>query len=240
MKNADYQAAVRLALKSSTKLQRDVAIAFLEEPHQFLHKALAARLGVAQITLNGEFGKLGHRIYEILRWHPEGWEAPNFDWCSVLVHFVQSEEGWEWIARREFIDALHAIFMDEVETGTIDPEVFSEGGSTERQITIFERSKSAREACLKEFGAGCFVCRFDFAKTYGSRFAGYIHVHHLTPISSRKTGHELDPKRDLRPLCPNCHYVLHLRNPPYTVEEIRHFIGNSHREHEPAVADSPR
>lgn len=50
MENADYQAAVRSALKTSTKLQKDVAIAFLEKPHRFLHKELSARLQIAPVT----------------------------------------------------------------------------------------------------------------------------------------------------------------------------------------------
>ena len=226
MGNADYRAAVRLALKSSTKLQRDIAIAFLEEPHRFLHRELSSRLKIAPVTLNGEFGKLSHRVYERLQWHPEGWQPQEFQWASVLVDFEPSREGWIWAARNEFIDALTGIFMDEIETGSTDLEIFSEGRTAERQITIFERSKSAREACLKEFGARCFICQFDFGKTYGSDFAGSIHVHHLIPISYRQTTYKLDPKRDLRPVCPNCHYVLHVRNPPYTIEEIRNFIRN--------------
>ena len=227
METADYQAAIRLALKSSTELQRAIAAAFLEEPHQFLHKELAALLGIAPITLSGEFGKLGHRVYDCLHWHPEGWQPPNFDWSSVLVQFEKSNYGWMWIARKEFVHALDTICMDEIETGTIQPEIFSEGASTQRTIAVFERSRSAREACLNEFGTRCFICQFDFGKTYGSQFAGHIHVHHLNPISSRKTIYELDPKRDLRPVCPNCHYVLHLKSPPFTVEEVRHFTRNS-------------
>lgn len=113
-----------------------------------------------------------------------------------------------WTARKEFIHALNGIFMHEVETGTTDAETFSEGRSTQRKITIFERSRSARKACLKEFGTRCFICQFDFGKKYGSRFAGNIQVHHLDPISWRRSVYELDPKRDLRPVCPNCHYAL--------------------------------
>jgi len=240
MENADYQTAVRLALKTSTKLQKDIAIAFLEKPHQFLHKELAARLGIAPVTLNGEFGKLGHHVYERLRWHPEGWQPPDFEWCSVLVHFDWSDHGWIWTARKEFVYALNGIFMHEVETGTTDPETFSEGRSTQRKITIFERSRSARKACLKEFGARCFICQFDFGKKYGSRFAGNIHVHHLNPISWRTAMYELDPKRDLRPVCPNCHYVLHLKDPPYTVKQVQHFFRNSQKNTKAAMTEKVR
>jgi 5-methylcytosine-specific restriction protein A len=221
-----YATAVRLALEGSARRQK-IATAFLKKSdHRFLHKELANHLGIPQVTLNGEFGKLGHHVYTILGRHPVGQQAAS-QWCSELVEFKWSVDGWIWIAQERFIKALEDIFMDEVETGTIIPETFSEGGSAQRKITIFERSQIAREACLKEFGAGCFICQFDFGERYGSRFGGRIHVHHITPVSSRRTKYELDPRQDLRPVCPNCHYVLHLKDPPYTVEEVQVFIRNS-------------
>jgi hypothetical protein len=106
MENTDYTTAVRSALKSSTKLQRDIAEAFLEKPHRFQHKELAARLGIAAATLNVQFRRLGHHVYEILQRHPEGRQPPDFVWCSVLVEFEESDDGWIWIARPEFIEAL--------------------------------------------------------------------------------------------------------------------------------------
>jgi 5-methylcytosine-specific restriction enzyme A len=53
---------------------------------------------------------------------------------------------------------------------------------------------------------------------------GFIHVHHLTPLSSLGTDYEVDPIRDLRPVCPNCHAVLHRREPPYSPEEVQQFL----------------
>ena len=32
---------------------------------------------------------------------------------------------------------------------------------------------------------------------------------------------EVDPVRDLRPICPNCHAMVHRRDPPLNVEELR-------------------
>jgi 5-methylcytosine-specific restriction protein A len=45
-------------------------------------------------------------------------------------------------------------------------------------------------------------------------------VHHLVKISSSGAEHEVDPVTDLRPVCPNCHAMLHRKDPPYTLEEI--------------------
>ncbi len=33
---------------------------------------------------------------------------------------------------------------------------------------------------------------------------GFIHVHHLKPLSEVGYEYRVDPIRDLRPVCPNC------------------------------------
>ncbi|MDY6960261.1 MAG: HNH endonuclease, partial [Halobacteriota archaeon] len=33
-----------------------------------------------------------------------------------------------------------------------------------------------------------------------------------------------DPVNDLRPVCPNCHAVLHKKKPPYTIEELKNVL----------------
>jgi 5-methylcytosine-specific restriction protein A len=57
----------------------------------------------------------------------------------------------------------------------------------------------------------CEVCDFDFAETYGELGAGYIEVHHVTPLhvsGVRETG--LD---DLVCVCANCHRMCHRSRP---------------------------
>lgn len=71
------------------------------------------------------------------------------------------------------------------------------------------------------------MCGFDFEKRYGKIGGGFIHVHHLTPVS--EIGKEYvvdpDPRNDLRPVCPNCHEMLHSRRGnPLSIEELRGII----------------
>lgn len=61
----------------------------------------------------------------------------------------------------------------------------------------------------------------DFEAAYGEVGKGFIHVHHVVPISSIGKEYELDVEKDLVPVCPNCHYMLHRKDPPYTVEEMK-------------------
>ena len=51
----------------------------------------------------------------------------------------------------------------------------------------------------------------------------YIEAHHLTPLSNLPEGKALkfNPKEDFRVLCANCHRMVHRKNPPYTIEELK-------------------
>lgn len=101
------------------------------------------------------------------------------------------------------------------------PDAFPEGGRRTVVLNAYERSPSARAACLDHYGTSCSVCSFDFEARYGEIGRGFIHVHHLVPIASVGQSYLVDPIRDLRPVCPNCHEMLHRREPPYSIEELR-------------------
>ena len=56
---------------------------------------------------------------------------------------------------------------------------------------------------------------------YGDSAVGFIHVHHLKPLAEIGAEYEVDPIEDLRPICPNCHAVIHMTNPPRTIEAVQ-------------------
>jgi len=90
-----------------------------------------------------------------------------------------------------------------------------EGTKSRALVNRYERDPRARQECLKCHGTACFVCGFDFASVYGSLGAGFIVVHHRVPVAVRARGgeYELDPTRDLVPICGNCHAIVHRRRP---------------------------
>ena len=93
-------------------------------------------------------------------------------------------------------------------------------------MNAYERNPEARRRCIEHYGAKCVVCGFDFGAVYGGVAEGLIHVHHLKPISEVGEGYVVDPVEDLRPVCPNCHAVIHLRtDPPNLIEDLRGFLG---------------
>ena len=72
----------------------------------------------------------------------------------------------------------------------------------------------------------CSVCGFDFQKQYGAIGKNFIHVHHIVPVSQMGDGYVVDPIKDLIPVCPNCHAMIHRTDPPLTIEELRKRIAN--------------
>ncbi len=108
------------------------------------------------------------------------------------------------------------------------PARLYEGTAYSVTLTGYERNRQARKECIDHYGASCFLCKLDFADRYGAAGAGYIHVHHLAPLSQNYNGpHTVDPVEDLRPVCPNCHAVIHRRSPPYTMEEMQRILDDN-------------
>jgi predicted HNH restriction endonuclease len=101
-------------------------------------------------------------------------------------------------------------------------EMFAEGALKRITVNTYERDRKARRKCIECYGAICFICKFDFGKFYGSGAEGVIHVHHLKSLSEIGERYEVDPKKDLIPVCPNCHAVLHIcKEPAFTLEQVK-------------------
>lgn len=109
---------------------------------------------------------------------------------------------------------------DEMSDETLTDERFPEGGKTQITVNRYERNPVARQKCLARHGRRCVVCKMTFAEVYGEEFAKIIHVHHLTRISDLGDEYEVDPDKDLCPVCPNCHAALHFRVPHLTPEAL--------------------
>ena len=104
-----------------------------------------------------------------------------------------------------------------------------EGASKTISVNVYERNATARKICIAHYGCICQLCKFDFENTYGHLGEGIIHIHHLTPLAQIGEGYQVDPLADLIPVCPNCHAVIHRRNPPVDIETIRKSIKENSR-----------
>lgn len=101
------------------------------------------------------------------------------------------------------------------------PEAYFEGATRQVSVSIYERSPHARAKCIEHYGVRCSVCDFDFEAFYGERGRGFVHVHHLIPLAEIGHRYRLDPIADLRPICPNCHAMIHRGSKLLTIKALR-------------------
>lgn len=130
-------------------------------------------------------------------------------------------------------EVLESIWFDHVESlglvgpaqrGVGGPVQYVEGAKQRVAATRYERNPHARKVCIEHYGAVCVVCAIDFGEVYGELGKGFIHVHHINPVSHSRGVRPVDPVRDLRPVCPNCHAMLHRKSPPIDVEKLRNMF----------------
>jgi 5-methylcytosine-specific restriction protein A len=162
--------------------------------------------GVVKEIYNGFKAYSENELYELV--------------CKILgnpkLDFEDFFESEKLIIETENI----TLFPDEVR----EVKILKEGTITQVTVNAYERNNEARKQCIEYYGTTCYVCGFNFEKVYGEIGQGFIHVHHLIPLSKINQEYEIDPIKDLRPVCPNCHAMIHLKNPPYTIEQIKNML----------------
>lgn len=99
-----------------------------------------------------------------------------------------------------------------------------EGKRGIQETKFLTRSQKARRQCIEHYGAVCQVCNFDFEIFYGDIGKGFIHVHHTQPLAHFESEREVNPIKDLIPVCPNCHAMIHKRDEPYSINELKRII----------------
>jgi 5-methylcytosine-specific restriction protein A len=100
-------------------------------------------------------------------------------------------------------------------------ELGREGAVTRIEVNRYERDSRARKRCVERWGVSCSACGLNFAEEYGEVGKDFIHVHHLRALSEIGEEYQVDPVADLRPVCPNCHAMLHRAHPMLTVDELK-------------------
>ena len=103
---------------------------------------------------------------------------------------------------------------------------YHEGHVISTIVDKYERSSIARMKCVEHYGCKCIICEMDFAKKYGELGEGFIHIHHMRPLHTIGADYIVDYKRDLIPVCPNCHAMIHrIENAEnMTVEELKKIL----------------
>ena len=122
----------------------------------------------------------------------------------------------------QFIEGYDSEIPGEVNKTEV--EIFREGSIRQVIVNAYERNPEARRKCIAHYGTRCYVCGFDFEKRYGDVGKGFIHIHHERPLSTIGEEYEVDPIEYLKPVCPNCHAIIHRRKPAYTITEVKEIL----------------
>lgn len=135
------------------------------------------------------------------------------------AEFAEAQARLEPLEPTAFPRELASPFPDELPAA--GEAEFPEGAVKRVAVNRYERSPRARDACIRHHGTKCAVCALDFEARYGEIGRGFIHVHHIRPLAGPGSKKHVDPTKDLIPVCPNCHAMLHRMDPPMDVEDLR-------------------
>lgn len=143
------------------------------------------------------------------------------NFCRILKINLQSNAyNQSKINVNRKLKNANGSFLDELDPNDSLPE----GGKIRAVVNSHERNPKARLACLKYYGDKCCICGFRFADFYGTIGKGVIQVHHLIPFYISKRKRLINPIKDLRPICANCHIIIHKNRPPLGIQELKEII----------------
>lgn len=187
---------------------------------------LTAPYGLNKTHFNSLVGAMGKRIakyFNIINLTKR--DNGSIQWWHVMFYGEHYKNLFIWELRPELKEAMKELG---IESETIPEELnpnegkmLLEGATKTIIINAYERNREARDKCIKYYGYKCYVCEDDLTKKYGKMAKDFIHVHHELPLSQIGHSYVVDAIKDLKPVCPNCHAIIHRRNPQYTIKEIK-------------------
>jgi len=205
-------------------LVKDMANASPDQRATFLGyaKVLLQRRAKMDFTINNVEVSIG----DDSRW-PQQWE-------KIKLKITKSpiiEENEVFAPEKIIIDwgsLFCGMILSLLEVVPVNnPEIIegaNEGGAYRVMTTKYERSPVNRNLCIAAKGCSCQVCGMNFQSRYGDLGIGFIHVHHVIPVSKMGPNYIVDPINELEPVCPNCHMMLHRKDPPLEIEELKRII----------------
>lgn len=209
-------------------------------PHQLLREAIIAAAQAYDAGVNHAFAN--SRDYDVIindrRYPPKAIVGIAASALTGLTFIpadfsggikskcvrLLTDQGYQVVHKNRSIEPN--LFPDEIQ----QEATYIDGAAIQVTVNRYERDRKARQAALEWHGYQCKVCGIEMTKVYGEIAKGFIHVHHLVPLSEIKEVYQVDPKTDLIPVCPNCHAMLHRQDPPLSPEALnRHMKAQLHK-----------
>lgn len=154
--------------------------------------------------------------------------------AKVIWGLATNKKGSEFISHQARDGLRKAGFecadLSGVVEADFNPDQLREGSVREMTQLRRERNPVARALCIEHYrnknngNLLCTVCDFDFAAFYGPLGEGFMHVHHLDPISEACSSRIVSPEFDLVPVCPNCHAMIHQGGKNRSIAEMRKIL----------------
>ncbi|KJR45060.1 Hnh endonuclease [Desulfosporosinus sp. I2] len=216
---------------------KTVLVVFNSSLHRSTATEIAEILGEKDYhIISGGNISFSRRICETFNIKPPKNSDGGNRWWTIPYWGSPTGDGkYFYILRPELKEAIEELISEgkicnrAQEMSTIAEEISEkeaihlfEGAKKQITVNAYERNPEARRECIKEYGYKCSVCGFDFAESYGDIGIGFIEVHHLKPLNEINKKYEVNPLTDLRPICPNCHSMLHRSH--LSIEKLRDIL----------------
>lgn len=161
-------------------------------------------------------------------------------WPKELTQKMHSEDGFPLMRFEKrgnnayYVDFIYETQWEESQLGSediwyevsIDNTMGLEGKMVVFFTSKYERNAKNRREAIKIHGLRCKVCGFDFQEMYGDLGKDFIEIHHIKPLASLEgESVMINPETDLRPVCSNCHRMIHRRTGKvYSIEELKAIV----------------
>ena len=160
----------------------------------------------------------------------------EFELNLSVFPLEDSETEPKEIIVAEYVLSIYAMIFSLI---SFEIEGFSEGKEIKVISTKHERNTLNRQICLEAKGYKCSVCNILLEDIYGPIAKRFIEVHHSNPIADMDDNYVVKPIKELFPVCPNCHAMLHRKNPPYSIDELKELISHKVYNHQYALSAEP-
>ncbi|MED9970595.1 MAG: HNH endonuclease [Ruminococcus sp.] len=144
-------------------------------------------------------------------------------------NYIKDCPNWQCLADYLQISIVMPARGEIIYPQDIDEINSYEGAKKRIVVNSYERNAFERKRCIDHYSKNgrisCQICGFDFGEFYGENYRNLIEVHHIKPISEIGKSYKIDGTKDLIPLCPNCHMVVHSKNAE-SIDDLKERISN--------------
>ena len=228
-KTSDSKSIVIVTPKSSLNASKKGLVDFT-----LIQKNILDKFDVALIIFRLSNGEVFYTDYETLKIYLtdenmtynerafEHWKLHLYPSEQVITIKEKNNKVCMERSFKYLIENNSIIYPDD-----ISDSILFEGAKKRVTVNFYERDLKARKVCLEHYGYNCSICKFNFENKFGEIGKNFIHVHHIKPLSEINQEYKVDPIKDLIPVCPNCHAMLHKKVPAYSLEELKDIINKN-------------